>query len=202
MTQYAEHEVPESPVLEQGGASWNGAGVHHIDPWWIENRWLCAVDGRNANDTWSIGLYEAFAPWLLLYVDSQELVAENGAATNAFDGKTNTIWHTQYQGNSPPPPHEIQIDLGQSFDVDGFAYLPRQDGGINGTISQYEFYMSADGVNWGSPVAAGTFSNNTQEKQVFFAGKTSRFIRLRALTEVNGGRWTSMAEIRIFGTPK
>ena len=136
--------------------------------------------------------------WSLKYVDSQELVGEYGAV-NGFDGNGGTIWHTKYIGGSPYPPHEIQIDLGQIFDISGFRYLPRQDGGVNGRIGQYEFYVSIDGSNWGNPVTTGTFANSALEKEVLFPSKTGRFIRLRALTEVNGNPWTSMAEINVLG---
>jgi peptidoglycan/xylan/chitin deacetylase (PgdA/CDA1 family) len=134
--------------------------------------------------------------WSLKSVDSQELVYENGAAMNTFDGNVSTIWHTQWYGGSPP--HEIQIDLGVIYDIDGFYYLPRQDGGVNGRIGRYEFYVSGDGVNWGSPVATGTFANDATEKMVIFTPKTGRFVRLRALSEVNGNPWTSMAEINVL----
>ena len=91
------------------------------------------------------------AGWSLSYKDSEELVGENGAAVNSFDGNVNTVWHTQYKGGSPGcPSHEIQINLGQTYDMKGFRYLPRQDGWANGWIGQYEFYVSADGTNWGS----------------------------------------------------
>ena len=59
--------------------------------------------------------------------------------------------------------------------------------------------MSVDGVNWGNPVATGSFANDATEKQVSFAPTTGRFIHLRALTEVNGNPWTSMAEINVTG---
>jgi F5/8 type C domain/Fibronectin type III domain/Divergent InlB B-repeat domain len=138
--------------------------------------------------------------WTLKYVDSQELTGQNGAATNAFDGQSGTIWHTQWSNGTPTPcPHEIQINLGKSYSIDSFSYLPRQDGGINGTIGNYEFYISSDGVNWGTPVATGTFANNTLLKQVALTAKSGQYIRLRALSEVNGGPWTSVAEINVTG---
>jgi F5/8 type C domain/Putative Ig domain len=138
--------------------------------------------------------------WSLKYADSQETTCEDGAAVNAFDGDNGTFWHTQWCGGNPPPPHEIQIDLGGSYSMDGFRYLPGQDGGINGTIAKYEFYISADGVNWGSPVATGIFTNTTSEKEVRFAAAAGRYVRLRALSEVNGKPWTSMAEINVLGS--
>jgi lysophospholipase L1-like esterase/hemin uptake protein HemP len=139
------------------------------------------------------------AGWSLRYVDSQELVGEDGAAVNSFDGNVNTFWHTQWYTYSPPHPHEIQIDLGGVYDISGFRYLPRQDGGVNGRIARYEFYVSSDGSYWGASVATGTFANNASEKEVLFSPVTGRFIRLRALSEVNGNPWTSMAELNLLG---
>lgn len=139
------------------------------------------------------------AGWTLKYADSQELVGENGAAANAFDGDPNTIWHTAWLTNSPPAPHEIQIDMGTSHIVSGFRYLPRQDGGVNGRVGQYEFYLSQDGVNWGTAVATGTFANSASEQEVQFSTAAARYVRLRALTEANGNPWTSVAELRLLG---
>ena len=141
--------------------------------------------------------------WTLKYADSQELVGQNGAATNAFDGQPGSVWlmwTTQWYNVTPPPcPHEIQINLGKSYSIDSFSYLPRQDGGTNGTIGQYEFYVSSDGINWGTAVATGTFANTTQVKTVSLTAKSGQYIRLRALSEVNGGPWTSAAQISVTG---
>jgi lysophospholipase L1-like esterase len=137
--------------------------------------------------------------WRLWYVDSEETVGENGVAENAFDDSAGTFWHTQWYGSSPPPPHEIQIDLAGNYSINGFRYLPRQDGFANGTIKNYEFYVSVDGINWGSPVASGTFANTTAVKEVLFNAKSGRYVRLRALSEVNGNPWTSAAELNVLG---
>jgi hypothetical protein len=211
-TQYAEHEMHESPILMGSGVGWNAVGMHTFDPWWNGSEWICAVDGWNiiqGYQNFSIGIYKG-APqsfphyiskdlWTLKYADSQELTGENGAATNAFDGRTSILWHTAWLDSSPPPPHEIQIDMGQSYIVSAFRYSPRQDGGINGRIAQFEFYLSSNGDDWGGPVAIGTFANSQEEKEVSFTPTTGRFIRLRALSEVNGNPWTSVGEISIIG---
>ena len=76
--------------------------------------------------------------------------------------------------------------------------MPRQDGQINGTIKDYEF-VSSDGVNWGTAVSIGAFANNINLKEVSFVNKTGRYIKLRALSEVNNNPWTSAAEINVFG---
>ncbi len=139
--------------------------------------------------------------WRVKYVDSQETAGENGAATNAIDGSKTTLWHTQWQGGSPPPPHEIQVDLGAPYNVEGFRYLPRQDGGLNGRIGKFEFYVSNDGVGWGVPAATDGFSNDATEKEVRFASRTGRYVRLVALTSANGEPYTSMAELSVIGVP-
>lgn len=137
--------------------------------------------------------------WTLHYVNSEETQGENGAAINSFDGNDNTMWHTEWSQSTPSHPHEIQINLNGNYLVDGFKYLPRQDGGINGTIADYELYISNNGTDWGDQVAEGTFLGTTQEKKVTFDGVEGRYIRFIAESEVNGGAWASAAEINLLG---
>ena len=136
--------------------------------------------------------------WKVKKVDSQEGVGENGAAVNVFDGNKNSIWHTKWYNGSAPMPHEIQIDLGANYTLTGFKYLPRQDG-VNGRIADYKFYVSGDGVNWGTAVAAGRFPNTNAEQTVSFSQVPGRYVRLEALSEVNGNPWTSVAELNVLG---
>ena len=143
------------------------------------------------------------AGWRVLYVDSQETACGNYAATSAFDSNAATVWITQFcYGASPPPPHQIQIDLGSYYSVSGFQYLPRQDQASSGDIANYEFYVSVDGVNWGTAVATGTLIANSADhslKQVTFPGVIGRYVRLRALSEVNRQPWTNVAEFNVLG---
>lgn len=136
--------------------------------------------------------------WSLIYVDSQETTRENGAATNAFDNNPYTIWHTAWSTSSPPPPHEIQIDLNKTYTLNGLRYLPRQLG-MNGTVCNYEFYVSSDKNNWGTPVLTGTFDNNSTLKEAVFTSATGRYVRFRATRECNNNPWTAMAEIDFKG---
>ena len=136
--------------------------------------------------------------WSLLYVDSQET---NGyPATNAFDGSSSTFWSTAFTAGATPPPHEIQIDLGTTYSISGFHYLPRQDNYLIGNIGQYEFYVSTDGINWGTPVATGTFANNKTEKEVLITAGNARYVRLRCITEANGNQDCVVAELNVLGT--
>ncbi|MET0793416.1 MAG: discoidin domain-containing protein [Polyangiaceae bacterium] len=152
--------------------------------------------------TWSTNIDDGFLPqgaWTLLHADSEETQGEDGHATNAFDGSPSTIWHTQYTPTTTEHPHEIQIDMGASYSLTGFRYLPRQDTDDHGMVAQYEFYASADSANWGTAVATGTFNTDRKEKRVPFAAKTARYLRFVALTEINGEAWTSVAELDAIG---
>jgi lysophospholipase L1-like esterase len=135
--------------------------------------------------------------WVLKSADSQDV---SHPATAAFDGSTSTFWLTQSVAPQLPP-HEIQIDLGGTYDIGGFRYLPRQDGSTVGRIGQYRFYVSSDGTNWGSPAAAGTFANNALQQEVLFASRLGRYVRLQATTEVNGQPYTAVADLNVLQAP-
>ena len=143
--------------------------------------------------------------WSVIYADSEELdTREKRNAYKVFDGVIETLWGTEWLSTTAPLPHEIQIDVGESYNISGFRYLPRQDYSENvwqenGAIAQYEFYISNNKSNWGSPVADGTFAKNRTEKEVLFTGKKGRYIRLVALSEVNGKPWTVISELNLIG---
>lgn len=151
--------------------------------------------------------------WTLKYVCCEMPVSVKhpleGPARFAFDDNTISLWHSKYNdvnGNYVymPHPHDIQIDMGQSHKLTAFRYLPRQDyeengtKAINGTIKGYEFYISDDGTNWGSPVSSGNFASNTDEKEVIFTAKSGRYIRLRSLSEILNQPYASVAEITVL----
>lgn len=129
--------------------------------------------------------------------DSEETSGDNGKAANAVDGNPGTFWHTQWQDASPAHPHEIIIQLSEPVTIKGFTYLPRQDGSENGTIKDYEFYVSDDGIKFGEPVKKGAFEPGKEKKTVTFEPRKCRYFKLRAMSEINGGAWTSAAEIGI-----
>jgi|GEM_PF-1931544 len=134
--------------------------------------------------------------WTLLSVDSAE--TPDFAATAAFDGNPATFWHTRWSSNITAPPHDLQINMGTARNLNGFRYLPRQDNYAVGNIGQYEFYVSMDGINWGMPVASGTFASGSAEKEILFSARRCQFIRLRALSEISAGNFTSVAELRVL----
>jgi len=140
------------------------------------------------------------APVRLEFVraDSEEGSAQYGYGENAVDGNPDTYWHTQWQGRSPGLPHEIVIELVPPSIIKGFTYLPRQDESDHGIIRDYEFYVSDDGKEFGQPVKKGAFKSGREQKSETFKPIKCRFIKLRALSEINGLAWSSAAEIGVI----
>ena len=131
-------------------------------------------------------------------VDSEETSGQSGYGENAVDGNPSTYWHTQWLDQSPGLPHEIVIELVPPSTIKGFTYLPRQDESDHGTIRDYEFYVSNDGENFGQPVKKGSFKLGKEKKTETFEPIKCRFIKLRAISEINGLHWTAAAEIGVI----
>ena len=130
-------------------------------------------------------------------VDSQETEGEHTPATNALDGDPATWWGTAWSASSPAYPHHVTLDLGDSHTLKEFKYLPRQNH-TNDRIKDYEVYVSADGQSWGQPVAKGTWPNSADEQTVPLGGRTAQFIKLVALSSVNGQPWAGAAELNVL----
>lgn len=115
---------------------------------------------------------------------------------NVLDNNNSTLWHTKFNLSNPLP-QSITINLAGSYTINKLRYMPRQDSSSNGRITGYKVYVSMDGVNFGSPVATGTWAADTTQKNATFTAVTGRYIRLEA-TAGSGG-WASAAEINIEG---
>ncbi|MFE1827675.1 discoidin domain-containing protein [Streptomyces yangpuensis] len=131
----------------------------------------------------------------------EETTGENGRAANVLDGDANTIWHSKWTAPAAPLPHSITIDMHRTAVVSALVYRPRANG-PNGRVGEYAISISADGQNWGTPVATGTLADDATSKTLGFAPTGARFVRLTAITEAgNRGPWTSAAEIDLLGDP-
>lgn len=138
--------------------------------------------------------------WELMKVDSEDLYASGNPAINAFDGNRYTFWHTEWFSNKPVQPHEIVIDLRDTAKIYGFNYLPRQDGNTNGNIKDYQFFAGNDTSNWANSIASGTFASGTTSSSVIFTDTIEcRYIRLVALSEINGKEYANIAELNLMG---
>ena len=125
--------------------------------------------------------------------------ATEGPAELAIDDDLNTIWHTDWYGTSREN-HWLQLELTESYTVDGLCYKPRQTGNANGTITKYEIQVSDDGETFRT-VASGEWENNRNWKVAQFEGVQPKYVRLVALDAVtdNSYVFASAAEIRLLG---
>ena len=116
----------------------------------------------------------------------------------ALDGSRDTSWRTEWSWTHARHAHEISLDLGESLQIEGFVYTPVRGGG-NGSIKDYEFYVSDDARNMGQPLSKGTFAEDDSDKRIVLKEKTSgRYVKLRALSAVNRQPWASIAELQIL----
>lgn len=134
-------------------------------------------------------------------VDSEETEGEDGAAANVLDGDASTFWHTEWLNASPAYPHHVTVDLGAEHGLRGISVQQRPGSEPNGRIKAYEVYASADGVEWGAPVAAGELAPASGPQNVSFQSPvTARYVKVVALSSLNGQPWASIAELEFFGT--
>ncbi len=132
--------------------------------------------------------------WKLMSADSVE--DDEGPASAAIDGDTYTHWHTRYSGGAPKHPHELVVDMAEMATFTAFKHLPRQDGGVNGRVRGFELYISKTNGSWGEPVLKGEMPNVSIWTTLPFKQPVEgRFFRFVALSEWNGGPWTSVAEL-------
>jgi hypothetical protein len=91
------------------------------------------------------------------------------------------------------------IDLGKESTIRGFRYMARQDGGWNGALKDVEFSVSNDPEEFGKPILKVALRKTRSAQDIKCKPIKGRYVRLRALSEVNGGPWASIAEIGVIG---
>jgi hypothetical protein len=121
-------------------------------------------------------------------------------AANAFDGDPDTMWHTPWDEKAPAFPHELIVEFPKAVNLAGITCLPRQDGNRNGWIKEWAVHVSADGRDWGAPVATGAFTCNADLQTVRFARPVeTRFLKLAALAGFDAEKpFASLAELNVI----
>ena len=144
------------------------------------------------------GVFVNRAAWKVVSFDSQH---SGNEASKAIDDDLSTFWHTEWNGTPAAYPHQLVIDMGETYRVTGFTYTGRGDGNENGMVGQYEFYVSPSPYIWGTPAARGTLSKTAATQQVNFAEEVEgRYLMFTARSEVNGNAYASAADLNILTT--
>ncbi|MEQ9377986.1 MAG: alpha-L-fucosidase [Imperialibacter sp.] len=133
----------------------------------------------------------ARANWTILGEDDKN-------AAVILDGDEQSSWR---RGNDDKLPTDLVIDLGKVQELTGFRYLPDQHWWAEGSIiTQYQFFVSQDNKQW-NLVSEGEFSNiqnNPFWQAKSFAPQKARYIKLRALHNVNEDNGVGYAEIDVI----
>ncbi len=137
------------------GAFAPGAAAQEVKfPEPIEGRQFC-IESRSAHDGKpfaAIAELDLLDPagqsiphtgWTIAYVDSEELVGEDGSAGNAINGQVADFWHTEWKNARPAHPHQLVIDLGGPARIGGFRYVPRAGENVTCRIREYRIYIGA-----------------------------------------------------------
>ncbi|MGQ1787404.1 alpha-L-fucosidase [Saccharicrinis sp. GN24d3] len=117
-------------------------------------------------------------------------------ANRIFDGESMTVWHQ----NNKKMPVDLVVDLGQTYTLKGFKYLPDQSRWSNGIIFNYQFYTSTNGRSW-KLASEGEFSNikNSPIWQTkLFDSAKARFVKLKAIDNTGNSSVAGYAEIDII----
>jgi F5/8 type C domain/Glycosyl hydrolases family 2, sugar binding domain len=120
-------------------------------------------------------------------------------AENAIDGDPDTMWHTPWGDEATPFPHDLVIEFPKPVRITGLTCLPRQDNLRNGWIKDYEVLVSADGRDWGAPIAKGAFKRDRAPHTLRFPRPVeTRFLKLVALSSFDPTQpFASLAELSI-----
>ena len=137
--------------------------------------------------------------WKIVRVSSEN-TGNDKYAVNAIDGDPGTIWHSRFSDKLDKHPHEMVIDLGGEHEIHSFFYLPRQDSSWHGVIKDIEFCVGDSPDKFGAPVAKATLGKTREASEIPCSKPVKgRYVLMRSLSEVNGGPWSTAAEIGVKG---
>ncbi|NMM55508.1 NPCBM/NEW2 domain-containing protein [Paenibacillus aquistagni] len=129
--------------------------------------------------------------------NSQETSNAYNAAVNAFDGDTNSIWHSEWNKQNQFPFH-ITAKYANPLTINKLTYLPRQSQ-ENGIITNYKILTSLDGVTF-NEIATGTWAKDNTEKTATFTPILAKYVRLEVPQGGGANGYASASEIKIFET--
>jgi sialate O-acetylesterase len=125
------------------------------------------------------------------WVASASVTGSGTTPANVIDGNINTRWTT---GVAQANGQWFQMDMGSAK---SFYKIVLDAGSSTGDYPQgYQVNVSADGINWGGPVASG--AGSTAVTTIAFPAQTARYIRI---TQTGSSSvWWSIHEFYVYAT--
>jgi alpha-L-fucosidase len=127
----------------------------------------------------------------------------DGKAASAFDANPKTMWHTGWRAAVAQLPHEIVLDLGQTRQVAGMAFLGRQDAPANQAASVRIFVSDNAEAFPEMPQFEGTLGDYKKNPQDWHEALMpnavpGRFVKLVFPTVAINGPCMASAEMEIL----
>lgn len=113
-------------------------------------------------------------------------------AANAIDGKANTRWRTAIRVKSGD---WFEINFGRPANFNKIVMDNTANNAFD-SLAKYQVYVSNDGVNWGSAVAAG--SGDLGTVAISLAPQKAQYVRIVSSAPSFFFRW-SIGEINVYG---
>ena len=137
-------EKPVYPGTFKPGNGWQEVGFSPV-----RGRYICleatdAIDGKDVAAIAEMYVIDdkgerlSRESWTVMYADSENTQGVNRSADKTFDLQESTYWQT---APGAPFPHAVVIDLGDSYNVGGFQYLPRMEAEAPGAIKNFRIYV-------------------------------------------------------------
>ncbi|MEK5237254.1 M60 family metallopeptidase [Paenibacillus sp. FSL L8-0470] len=212
----AEAELPTTDVQKKQAFILSTSKVAHYDLTPFFDKWGLSATDETRNKIKSLNLPLLTAPiWfgseyniikptdgmdkvrgiIEITTNSQETSSDYDVAINAFDGNTNSIWHSEW--NKPNQfPYSITAKYANPSTFSKLTYLPRQTG-ENGIITNYRILTSLDGGTF-TELATGTWAKDNTEKTVTFTPTLAKYVRLEVPQGGGTNGFASASEIKIF----
>lgn len=167
-----------------------------------------ALEFRGSNPDQPSSANLIFQDRLARFDESSMSASEKESSAFTIDGKTDTIWHSNYSSSYKLPQY-VTIDLGAEYLLEQVDMLPRQNT-TNGHITHYRIEVSSDeGENKTFvPVVEGFFKHDGTglvapevAKEVKFDATSARYVRFIAIESLGDrpNAYASIAELNFYG---
>lgn len=159
-----------------------------------------------AEEQQAVDIYNK-AGWTKVAVDSETIyTATEGNFEYAFDGKSGTIWHSNWQGakDQLKPQGTFDeiggtINLGKKYTINQFSFTPRT-GTASGQVTKADLYVKAnEGDQWIKVAEDAVFAADASTKTFYFEEQEVQYIKFVA-KESNDG-WVAVSEFDVGNAP-
>ena len=127
-----------------------------------------------------------------------------GKLVYAFDNKSNTIWHSNWQGATDKlngtNSFYAELNLGKAYNINQFSFTPRLDN-ASGIVTKADLYIkNKESDEWKIVAEDKTFEADSRKKTFTFDEQEVQYIKFVA-KESNDG-WVAVSEFDIANKPE